>query len=73
MTVRTDARASIYRAGGRDGSESRQGEAAEVERAKGVTMRGERGFEHCNMATRIRAKSRETSGFDSLPGWKAHT
>ena len=27
----------IYRAGGRDGSESRQGEVAEVERAKGVT------------------------------------
>ena len=43
----------------------------EVERAKGATTtEKEKGFEHCNMATRIRAKSRETSGFDSFPGWK---
>ena len=39
----------------------------------GEEEKGKKGFEHCNMATRIRAKSRETSGFDSLPGWKAHT
>ena len=41
----------------------------------GEEEKGKKGFEHCNMATRIRAKSRETSRhqrYDSFLGWKVH-